>query len=234
MRLQKYMANCGVASRRSAEKIIIEKRVKVNGLEIDQMGYVVNEGDIVEVDGNIISLETKKVYVILNKPTGYITTVSDEQNRPTVLDLVADIPERIFPIGRLDFNTKGLLMLTNDGDLSYKLTHPKHNINKTYVAKVKGRIDNDSIEKLEIGVDIGGYITEKAEAKILKLENDYSIVRLIISEGKNRQVRRMFKSVGHEVVELERIAIGTITTGSLKEGHYRMMTKKEVNYLQRL
>jgi len=228
------MANCGVASRRSSEKIIIEKRVRVNGLEVDQMGYIVHEGDVVEVDGNIISLETKKIYVILNKPTGYITTVSDEQNRPTVLDLVADIPERIFPVGRLDYNTKGLLLLTNDGDFSYKLTHPKHNINKTYVAKVKGIIDINSIEKLEIGVDIGGYITEKSEAKILKIGNDYSVVRLIISEGKNRQVRRMFKSVGHEVVELERTAIGKITAKHLKEGCYRMLTKEEVSYLQRL
>ncbi len=232
MRLQKYMAHCGVSSRRKAEEIISEGRVTVNGINIDQMGYVVHEGDVVEVDGNEIHVEGRKVYVLLNKPEGYITSVSDEQNRPTVLDLVSDIPERVFPVGRLDFNTKGLLILTNDGDLSFKLTHPKHEVRKTYVAKVTGQIKDESIDRLEIGIDIGDYITSKAEAKLIKKEQLYSVVKLIISEGKNRQVRRMFKAVGNEVIELQRVAIGKISIGDLKEGTYRHLTKEEVKYLK--
>ncbi len=234
MRLQKYIASCGVTSRRKAEELIQQGRVKVNGEIIDKMGQVVGENDQVELDGVVIKPDEEKVYYMLNKPTGFITSASDEQGRPTVIDLVSDTDVRVFPVGRLDYNTSGLLLLTNDGQMSYKLMHPQHEIKKTYVAKIQGNISSKDIHHLMRGVDIGGYITAKASAKILKQKNNTSQVEIIIHEGKNRQVRKMFKAIGYQVVELERTAIGELRLGRLKQGHYKKLSKSELDYLMKL
>lgn len=232
MRLQKYIASCGITSRRKAEDLIRKGQVKVNGAVIDYMGYNVNENDKVELDGKIIKLDKKMVYIALNKPIGYITSASDEQQRATVMDLLTDLETRVFPVGRLDYNTSGLLILTNDGQLSYKLTHPKHKVYKTYMAKVQGIISSKDIYHLINGVDIGGYITAKAYVKVESYKKNCSFVKISIYEGKNRQVRKMFKVVGHRVLELERIAIGDIKLGRLKRGHYRKLMQKEIDYLK--
>ena len=170
----------------------------------------------------------------MNKPKGYITTVSDEQDRPTVMDLITDVTERVFPVGRLDYNTTGLLILTNDGELSQKLTHPQHQVTKTYHARVTGVLSNERLNRLRNGVDIGGYVTAKARVDILKQAEKSTIVEIEISEGKNRQVRKMFTAVGCKVQELERVCLGEIRLGRLLQGHYRNLTAREVEYLKQL
>ena len=205
----------------------------VNG-RAAECGYDVEDGDIVSVSGQIIAPEKKLVYYILNKPTGYITTLDDEQGRPTVLELMPDIKERIYPIGRLDYNTSGMLILTNDGDLAYKLTSPHKNIFKTYVAEVSGLFLHKDAKRLMTGVDIGGYVTKPAEVEILSQSDRSSVVEIRISEGKNRQVRRMFESVGHKVLKLRRTAIGDLKMAHLREGMYRKMSVHELEYLKRL
>ncbi len=234
MRLQKYMAMCGVASRRHAEKMIEEKRVKINGKVVAEMGVHVEEEDVVEVDGKVIQLELEKIYIMLHKPEGYITTVKDEQDRPTVMEFITDIPERIFPVGRLDADTSGLLLFTNDGEVAHKLMHPHKEVIKTYIATISGNIDDIAIKRLESGVDIGGYRTAHAKVRKISQKDKQSLVEIKIHEGKNRQVRRMFKAVGHKVQQLERIAIGEISLGNLKKGHYRKLNKSEIQYLKNL
>jgi len=208
------------------------KNVKINGIVMRKPGYDVVEGDIVEVSGRKIEPVKKLIYLMLNKPKGFVTTVSDEDGRATVLDLLTDVSERIFPIGRLDYNTSGLLLLTNDGDLAYHLTHPKHKIYKTYRARVNGIISDAKLAQLRNGVDIGGFVTSQAKAKVLKGTAHTSLVEIQIYEGKNRQVRKMFASVGNKVIDLERVAMGELYLGRLKEGHYRKLTQEEINYLK--
>ncbi|MGI6732066.1 MAG: pseudouridine synthase [Anaerovoracaceae bacterium] len=232
MRLNKYIAQAGIASRRKADELTIAGNVKINGVVMRQPGYNVVEGDVVEVNGKIINPQAKLVYIMLNKPKGYITSVKDESGRVTVMELIKDIDQRVFPVGRLDYNTSGMLLLTNDGDLAYKLTHPKHKIYKTYRARVAGHLSDDRISKLRNGVDIGGFITSKAEVKLIKQAERSAIVEIKIFEGKNRQVRKMFAAVGNKVIDLERIAIGDLYLGHLKEGHYRKLTRQEVEYLK--
>ncbi|MBF8984483.1 rRNA pseudouridine synthase [Lutibacter sp. B2] len=233
MRLQKYIAHCGVASRRKAEEIIKDGRVKVNGETIINMGLVIDpSSDIVAVDHKIIKPEENTVYILLNKPEGYITSVSDEFNRSTVIDLVKEIKERIYPVGRLDYDTAGLLIMTNDGDLSFKLTHPKHEVTKTYVAKVKGKLNKGQLSLLRKGVDIGGYITAPASVEILEENDKTSVIKIIIHEGKNRQVRKMFDKVDHHVISLKRIAIGNLKVDGIRKGTWRVLTKTEVMYLK--
>lgn len=232
MRLNKYIAQAGIASRRKADELILNGNVKINGLSVRELGTDVKDGDVVEVNGNRIEAEAKKVYIALNKPLGYVTTSSDEKDRATVLDLVTDVPERIFPVGRLDYNTSGLLILTNDGDLAYRLTHPKHHIYKTYRAVVQGIVSNERLAKLRKGVDIGGFVTSPAQVKVIKQQERRALVEISIYEGKNRQVRKMFAAVGNKVLELERIAIGDIRLGRLMEGHYRKLTREEIEYLK--
>lgn len=232
MRLNKFIAQSGLASRRKAEEYIEQGRVKINGVTMTNFAYSVTEGDVVEIDGRVIRSEAKKVYYVLNKPVGYITSAADEKGRPTVLGLVKDIEERVFPVGRLDYNTSGLIVMTNDGDLAYKLTHPKHHVYKTYRAVVQGLFTEEKANRLRKGVDIGGFITSKAIVKIEKQLDRSSIIEIKIFEGKNRQVRKMFSQVGHKVVELERTAIGDINLGRLKTGHYRKLSKSEIDYLK--
>lgn len=232
MRLNKYIAQAGIASRRKADELIVNGNVKINGISVRELGTDVKEGDVVEVNGRRIEAEERKVYVLLNKPIGYVTTSADDKNRATVLDLVADIPERLFPVGRLDYNTSGLLILTNDGDFAYRLTHPKHHIYKTYRAVVQGQLSNERVTRLRNGVDIGGFVTSPAIVNVIKQQERKAIVEISIYEGKNRQVRKMFNAVGNKVIELERIAIGEIRLGRTKEGHYRKLTHEEIEYLK--
>lgn len=233
MRLNKYIAHSGICSRRKADELIGKGQVTVNGLKAE-FGYDVQEGDVVSVSGRTIEPEKRLVYYLLNKPTGYITSAEDEQGRQTVLDLMPDISERIYPVGRLDYNTSGMLIMTNDGDLAYKLTSPHKNIFKTYVAEVTGLFMHRDAARLSKGVNIGGYVTKPAEVEILKQSDSSSVVQIRISEGKNRQVRKMFDAVGHKVLKLERVAIGDLKMAHLKPGMYRKMTTNEITYLKRL
>lgn len=234
MRLNKYIAAAGICSRRKADELIAAGNVKVNGTVCRQMGCQVEEGDRVQVNGRTIEAAEKKVYVALNKPAGYVTTLSDEKDRATVADLVADIPQRLFPVGRLDAQTTGLLLMTNDGDLAQHLTHPGHEVYKTYVALVAGVMSDARLAKLRRGVDIGGFVTSPAKATVLKQHPHSALVEISIREGKNRQVRRMFAAVGNRVQALERVAVGNIRLGHLKEGHWRKLSREEVEYLKSL
>lgn len=232
MRLNKYIAHSGITSRRKADQLIANGNVKVNGITIKEMGYDVLPDDTVEVNGSHINPEEKFVYVAVNKPKGYVTSVSDDKGRRTVMELVADIDARLFPVGRLDYNTTGLLIMTNDGELAYRLTHPKHEVTKKYRARVAGIVSRERLSKLRKGVDIGGFVTSPARVNIIKQTSHSAIVEIEIHEGKNRQVRKMFAAVGNEVQELERISIGEIKLGRTKEGHYRKLSKEELDYLK--
>ena len=231
MRLNKFIANAGISSRRKADELTINGNIKVNGVVMRELGYDVKPDDRVEVNGRLISGVIKPIYLALNKPTGVITSVADEQGRPTVMDYIKDIPERVFPIGRLDFNTSGLLIITNDGELFQKLAHPSHKIIKTYRTKVSGILSPERIAKLKAGVDIGGYIATPVSVRLIKQQDWYAVAEMQIYEGKNRQVRKMFAAVGNRVLELERTAIGDIYLGRLKEGHYRKLTRQEIDSL---
>lgn len=234
-RLQKVMSEFGVASRRKCEEIIAAGRVKVNGRLIIEPGCKVDkEKDVIEVDGNILKNSESKIYILLNKPVGYITSAKDQFARPTVLDLIKGISIRVFPIGRLDYDTEGLLLLTNDGDLTYRITHPKHNIQKTYRALLRGKAGDDEIRKFEEGIAIEDYVTSPAKLEIVGFSKGNSIVNITIHEGKNRQVRKMCASVGHEVIKLSRIRIGKIGLGTLKTGEWRFLTDSEIKYLKAL
>lgn len=233
MRINKYIAASGMTSRRKADDLIINGNVKVNGVSMREPGYDVKEGDVVEVNGNVVGASQKLEYVVVNKPLGYITTVEDDRERATVMELVKDVDARLFPVGRLDYNTSGLLIMTNDGDLAYRLTHPKHNVDKTYIATVQGVVSDEKVAKLRNGVDIGGFVTSKAKVRIIKGTRTTTTLEITIHEGKNRQVRKMFAAVGNKVVDLQRVAIGHIRLGRLAEGHYRKLTREEVEYLKR-
>ena len=229
-RLQKYLANCGVASRRKCEEYILQGKVKVNGEIITELGTKINsEKDVIEFENKKVKENTKYVYILLNKPIGYVTTADDQFGRDTVLDLVK-IKERIVPVGRLDMYTSGALILTNDGDFVYKVTHPKHEIEKTYTVTVKGIVQNSEVEKLRQGVQIEDYITKPAKVKILKtdVEKDISRLEITIHEGKNRQVRKMCEAVGRKVLALHRSKIGNIAVKDLELGKWRYLTSKEV------
>lgn len=230
IRLQKFLANSGVASRRKCEELILEGKVSVNGQIVKELGTKVNpDVDKVEYCGNLVSISNKFVYILLNKPIGYVTTAKDQFDRDSVLDLVK-VKERVVPVGRLDMYTSGALILTNDGDFVYKVTHPKHEITKTYTVTVRGIIENDAVEKLKNGVEIEDYKTRPAKVKILKTNEEKNISRLEITihEGKNRQVRKMCEAVGSKVVALHRSKIGDIGVKDLKLGTWRYLKDFEV------
>lgn len=234
LRLQKYLADCGVASRRRAEAFIIEGRVKVNGNVVNTLGTKVNPTrDKVEFDGNVVKSIKKKVYILLNKPEGYISASKDQFENPSVLKLI-DIKERIFPVGRLDKDTTGALILTNDGDFSYCLSHPKHEVNKVYIAEVEGCPTATEMKAFMKGIFIDGRKTYPAKIRILKETKKNSIVEIIIHEGRNRQVKKMCQEIGHKVISLERYAIDSITIDKLPKGKWRYLTDKEVEKLKRL
>ena len=233
MRLQKYLAQCNVASRRAAEQFITDGRVRVNGKVVTELGTKVCEGDFVEVDGSPVYAEKKKYYIMLNKPEGFVTTASDENGRSTVLDLIDDIDARLYPVGRLDINTEGLLLLSNDGDFTLKVTHPRHKLDKTYRVIVSGIPNHFEIEKLERGVYIDGKRTAPAKAKLLSADRQNSLIELTIHEGRNRQVRKMMEAIGYKVLYLQRVAIGNIVLGNLPLGKWRHLNPNEVKYLMR-
>lgn len=212
IRLQKYLADAGIASRRKAEELIKQGKVYVNGKIVNELGTKVTPNvDEIRYDGKKVEIEKKYIYILLNKPIGYVTTVKDQFNRDSVMDLVK-IRKRLVPVGRLDMYTSGALILTNDGEFVYKVTHPKHEIEKTYTVTIKGIIKKEEVKNLEIGVDIGEYITKPAKVKILKTDEEKNISRLEITihEGKNRQVRKMFEAIGHSVLALHRSKIAGI------------------------
>lgn len=230
IRLQKYLADCGVASRRKCEEYIIQGKVQVNGKTVTELGLKVNpKKDKVKFENKEIKMSNKHVYILLNKPIGYVTTVNDQFNRDTVLNLVK-VKERIVPVGRLDMYTSGALILTNDGDFVYKVTHPKHEIEKTYTVTVKGIIQNKEVEQLRKGVTIDDYITKPAKVKILKtdIEKNISRLEITIHEGKNRQVRKMCEAVGKSVLALHRSKIGNIGVKDIELGKWRYLNNKEI------
>lgn len=235
VRLQKYIAMSGTASRRGAEQLIEDGRVKVNGEAVKEQGVKVEIGcDKVEVDGVLLKISDKKVYIALNKPAGYVTTVKDQFDRPTVMDLLEkEIHTRIFPVGRLDYETEGLLLLTNDGEWANKVTHPKYESKKKYYAVLKGVLTIPELNKIRRGVIIDGRKTKPAECEIMEIDMGMTLVEIIIHEGRNRQVRKMFEAVGHTVKALKRDSIGIVELGNLPEGRFRYLTSSEIEYFKR-
>lgn len=235
IRLQKYLSQAGIASRRASEHLILKGRVKINGITVKELGTKINpESDIIEVDGKICDIKHNYIYLLLNKPTGIITSVKDPFGRPTVLQLLEGVKERVFPVGRLDKDTSGLLLLTNDGDLTYKLTHPKFKVFKTYIARIKGTIKEKEIKALKEGIMLEDGLTSPAKIKIIKICNNSTIIELKIYEGRNRQVRRMCAAIGHPVISLKRTEIGKLSLKGLKVGQWRYLNQEEINYIKKL
>lgn len=230
-RLQKVIANSGVCSRRKAEDLILAGKVKVDGKVVTELGLKVSEKSVIEVDGNLISKEEKEYY-LLNKPRGVLTTTSDDKSRKTVIDLI-DTDKRIYPVGRLDYDTTGVLLLTNDGDFANMIMHPKNEIDKVYVAKVKGIVNGDAVHKLENGVIIDNSLVKASRVKVKKIDtkNNHSLVEITIHEGKNHQVKKMFEAVGYLVDKLKRERVAFLTTDNLNSGEYRKLNNKEVSKL---
>ena len=235
MRLQKYLALSGVASRRASEKLIAEGHVAVNGLVITEMGVQVDEtADQITVDGAPIHLEEEKHYLAYYKPVGEVTTASDPEGRATVMDKFRDYPVRLYPVGRLDFDSEGLLLLTNDGDMMNSLLHPSHEVDKTYLAKVSNRVEEESIRRLRAGVQLDGRLTSPAHVRVVRYEALDTVLLVTIHEGRYRQVRRMFEAVGHQVVQLKRVGFGPIQLGDLPRGTWRQLTPNEIRKLKEL
>ena len=233
MRLQKYLAECGVASRRHAEDMITQGLVQINGITVREMGLKVEEGDEVRVRGDIVTPQAEKRYVLYYKPIGEVTTSSDPEGRPTVLDRFRDFPVRLYPVGRLDFDSEGLLLLTNDGDLTARLTHPSGEVNKSYIARVSLQLTDEELNRLRFGIMIDGRKTAKAGAKILKQESLFTDVLITIHEGRNRQIRRMVEALGHQVIRLKRVKYGPVELGALARGEWRDLSAQEVSDLRR-
>ena len=235
-RLQKYLANSGIASRRKAEEYILQGKVKVNGKIVTELGTkIIPEKDIIEFEGKKVNNDIKKVYVLLNKPIDYVTTVKDQFDRKTVIDIVKNAGKNLIPVGRLDMYTSGALILTNDGDFIFHVTHPKHEVEKTYTVTLRGKVTKEDVENLKQGVIIDEeYKTKPAKVRIMKIDEEKNISRLeiIIHEGKNRQVRKMCEAIGKKVIALHRSKIGNIGVKDLKIGEWRYLTKKEVESLK--
>lgn len=236
-RLQKVMANAGVASRRASEKMITDGRVRVNGKTVTELGVKVSGEDAVEVDGHLLEQSDQKVYFILYKPRGVISAAKDDKNRKVVTDFFQDIPQRIYPVGRLDYDTSGLVLMTNDGDLANKLMHPRYHVNKTYVAKVKGIPESNELERLRHGVLLDKtHKSSPAKAKLLSVDKkkNTAIVSLTIHEGRYHQVKNMLKSVGHPVEKLKRETYGFLNLDGLTSGDFRRLTNQEITALKKM
>ncbi len=232
MRLNKFIASSGEGSRREADKMIEAGRVFVNGERVTALATTVDPlHDRVELDGRVITPEKKKYYIVLNKPKRYITSNRDQRGRASVLELATDIDARLFPVGRLDYNTSGLLILTNDGDFSNAVAHPRNEIYKTYIAKINSVLRKEDIKRLREGIGLDDGMTAPARVDIIKVESGRSEVKISIYEGRNRQVRRMFAAVGCADIELRRIAVGDVMLGHLPEGKWRHMTEHEIKSL---
>ena len=232
LRLNKYLADCGVGSRRECDRLIEEGVVVVNGKKAT-LGMEVSEHDQISVNGKRIGDKQKNYYLMLHKPKGYVTTVKDDLGRKTVMDLI-DVKARLYPVGRLDYDTEGLLILTNDGEMANRLTHPRNEVNKTYVCRISGMLTDKERLQLERGVLIDGVKTAPAKVRILKQDQHHTRCEVTIHEGRNRQVKKMFESVGKEVEFLKRVAVGDLRLGGLKRGEYRFLNDYEVEYLKNL
>ena len=234
MRINKFLADMGVASRRHADKMIESCRVTVNG-EIATLGMHIDEKDVICLDGVVIERKEQKLeYYMMNKPKGYVCTAKDDRGRKTVMELLPEGVGRVFPVGRLDYATEGLLLFTNDGDLAQKLTHPAHEVPKTYMARIEGTMTEKDLNPIRSGVELDGALTKKCKAHIVETHKEYTKVHITITEGKNRQVRRMFEAIGKNVAFLKRVSIGSLKLTGLDRGEVRALTESEVVYLQNL
>ena len=235
MRINKFLAECGVGSRRSCDGLINEGAVKVNG-KVCQLGAEIDEyHDLVTVNGKTVSNASKKYeYYMLNKPKGYVCTVKDDKDRKTVMELLPVTKSRLYPVGRLDYDSEGLLIMTNDGDLTFRLTHPKNEIPKTYTVKIEGTVNENQLDALRAGTVIDGHKTSKANIKIMESAKDFTKLAVTITEGKNRQIRKMFETLNKEVIFLKRVKIGNLSLTGLNRGECRKLRKEEVDYLKNL
>lgn len=234
MRLEKFLSESGIASRRDAKKYISDGRVSVNGERVLVPGtHIAPQQDEITFDGEPIRGKPEQIYLMLNKPAGYVTTVRDERGRPTVMALVSDISERIYPVGRLDLDTEGLLLLTNDGDFAHRILHPSHEIEKTYTAWVEGHPNRQAIQRLREGIEIEDGITASARVNHVERREEQSQFQVVIHEGRKRQIRRMFHAINHEVIHLKRVKIGSLSLGRLPIGKYRSLTPIEIESLGR-
>jgi len=235
IRLQKYLAEAGIASRRKSEELILEGRIGVNGKIVNELGFKIDEKkDTVTFDGAVVKPAVNKIYIMLHKPEGYVTTMQDQFDRAAVTDLVKGLKERVFPVGRLDYDTSGLLIMTNDGDLTYRLTHPKYSVEKSYLAKLFGTPNEKCIRIFNRGIMLDGKKTRPAKLEILKTEGRFSFAKITIAEGRNRQIRKMCDEIRHPVASLKRISIGKLELGDLPKGKYRILTDEEIKYLKSL
>ena len=233
MRINKYLAECGVASRRACDKLIAEGHVKVNG-KVAALGEDVRDGDDVTVDGNAVRRRLSHSYYLMNKPKGYVCTVKDDKDRKTVMQLLPAGAGRLFPVGRLDYDTEGMLLFTDDGDLAFRLTHPKNEIEKTYLVKIEGFITDAELNRLRTGIELDGKMTNKSRIRLISIDKRFTKLHVTIHEGRNRQVRRMFEAVGKHIVFLKRIKIGDMGLGSLERGAVRKLTPEQIFYLTNL
>ncbi|MFQ6773484.1 MAG: pseudouridine synthase [Clostridia bacterium] len=235
MRINKFLASCGVASRRKCEEIILAGKVKINGKVVKELATDIDlDFDRVTVDGNAVHIPLECVYYKLHKPKGYVCTAKDDKERKTVMSLMRGVKKRIYPIGRLDYDTEGLLILTDDGELTNIITHPKNQIDKVYIVKIEGDINASEIERLQKGVDIGGYTTDKSKVVVLDGDDKTTRLEVTIHEGKNRQVRKMFEAIEKNVIFLKRVQVGEIKLGGLARGEYKELNHKEMQYIRKL
>ena len=228
-RLQKIISAAGVASRRHAEKLITDGRVSVNNVVVTEQGVKADASkDIIRIDGKVISVEKTKLYIALNKPAGFVTTLHDPQNRPTVVDLLSDVPERVYPVGRLDYDSRGLLLLTNDGDFAQKIQHPRYQKPKVYKVKIQGHPSREQLKQLGKGVKLDDGLFKPENIKLEKINDKSCWLQLTLREGRNRIIRRGFEAIGYRVASLSRESIGDLKLDGLKEGTWRHLTKKEI------
>lgn len=232
MRLQKYISQTGYTSRRNAEKLIAEGRVKVNDKTVIKQGMVVSDKDRISIDGKIIKINDKKVYIMLNKPEGYITSMQDQFDRKLANDLLEDVKTRVYPVGRLDYNSSGLLIMTNDGEFANYITHPSSEIEKEYIVKIEGNLTDVQIKKILDGIKIDDFIANVRNISILSQNTRNSYLSIVISEGKNREIRKIFEALGIDVLKLKRIRIGSLMLGDLKKGFFRYLSASEVENLK--
>ena len=231
IRLQKYLSDCGVASRRKAEELIVNGQVKVNGRKVELGTKIVPGKDLVTVSGKAIKQNDEKVYIMLHKPRGYITTMSDEHDRKCVAQLVADVGVRVYPVGRLDRESEGLLLFTNDGEFANAITHPKKHIPKTYRVTIRPAITEEDITQLQLGIELDGRMTAPADVVVIEKQEGRVVLEVTIYEGRNRQIRRMFESLNIEVARLKRISIGGVKLGMLQIGAWRNLDEREIRRL---
>ncbi len=231
MRINKYLASCELGSRRKVEDLIKNNKIKVNNQIINDMSYDIKNTDIVEYNNTIIRPQLNKIYLMLNKPKCYITSLKDNQNRKVVMDLLKGVKEKVFPVGRLDYNTQGLLLLTNDGEWANNITHPSKHIEKTYEVKLKVLLTNNQLKMIRLGIKYGNIKYLPATIKLKSIEDNFYIYEITIFEGKNREIRNIFETLKVKIYSLKRITIGNLKLGDLKEGKYRYLTQEEINFI---